>query len=410
MAIRWTALDPDDPTMRAGLKLNLARSVEDAMAAATDFKTPQQNIVMADTAGNIGYLAAGRVPIRPANNTTQGLMPAPGWLAENDWIGEIPYEKLPRAYNPDSGYIATANQKIHAPDYPFTITRDFEDPDRYNRIVSLLTATAKHSIDSFQKIQADIYSEPAVRMRNRIVPILKGQKSIAPDMIAALETWNGEMDANQPQPLIMTAWQRAFVKRVTEDDLGPLFKDNWRLRTRFVEAILLGQSNSASWCDVQTTGVPEKCSDMIVAAMHDSIKQLSASQGADWKKWRWGNVHKAVAKHQPFSNVPQLAKFFETRVEVGGSSSTVNVAHPRIGDKGTYESDLLASYRGIFDLSDLEKSLYVMPGGQSGNVFSPQYRDMVERWAKLHYRTIPTRDTEIEVNTRNRLSLTARKS
>jgi penicillin G amidase len=405
MAIRWTALDENDPTASAGFRMNLSNSVEDVMANAKDFMSPQQNIVIADTEGTIGYLAAGRVPIRSSKNPTHGMMPTPGWRTESDWTGYIPYESLPHELNPMRGFIATANQKVVGRDYPFSITHDWEDPDRYDRIVELIEATPKHSINSFEKMQADIFSQYSADMRNAILPALQNDTAIPHDIVLALAAWDGRMVADKPEPLIMIAWQRAFVKRVTEDDLGPLFKDNWKLRSRFVHGILAGQLDAVQWCDNMRTELAESCASQEVRAMTDTLIELRHDYGPDWRKWRWGDAHQAVGQHRPFSMVPRLARYFETRRVIGGSTDTINVAHPRFAGDRPYDSDLLPSYRGIFDLSNLENSRFVIPNGQSGNPFSSHYRDFADRWAAVHYRTVPTTDAAIAVDTIDTLTL-----
>ena len=101
VSLAWTALDPR-PTADALYALNLATDWPSFHAALADFAVPGQNVIYADTEGHIGYQATGRVPIRKSGN--DGLLPAAGWLAENDWTGEyVPYEALPHVLDPDSG-------------------------------------------------------------------------------------------------------------------------------------------------------------------------------------------------------------------------------------------------------------------------------------------------------------------
>ena len=116
IAFSWTALRPDDKTFQAGIKLNRARDWNDFVEAMRDFGAPQQNVVYADVEGNIGFIAPARLPVRKPENDLKGLAPAPGWDARYDWAGFVPFEELPRAFNPVSQRIVTANQKIVGPD------------------------------------------------------------------------------------------------------------------------------------------------------------------------------------------------------------------------------------------------------------------------------------------------------
>jgi penicillin G amidase len=405
MAMRWTALADGDTSIAAGIGLNRAQNVREAITAMRGYLTPQQNIVLADTNGDIAFVAAGKVPQRSNDNVTQGLMPSPGWVKSSEWTGYIPFEKLPQVINPTNGYVATANQKIIDADYPLIITQDWEDPYRHDRIEALLLATPKHDVTSFEKIQADILSEPHMKMRDALVTALSAQKTSNADIIEALKTWDGRMSADSAVPLIISSWHRHFVERVTQDDLGPLFKDFWRTRTRFILGVLAANPSSAAWCDVKNTKIIETCTQEIIAAYDDAMAELNRDYGSNWKSWTWGAAHSAVAEHRPFSNVSQLEPYFNIRRVVGGSSTTINVAHPSWGKKRPYDANLIASYRGIFDLSDLENSRYVMPNGQSGNPLSHHYKDFAERWSEVKYIKIPTKDADIAKAAEHTLTL-----
>ncbi|MGH8706021.1 MAG: penicillin acylase family protein, partial [Burkholderiales bacterium] len=158
IAFGWTALAEDDRTVQAALKIARARDWDGFLEALRDFHSPPQNIVYADADGNIGFIAAGRVPVRRPENDLKGLAPAPGWLAKYDWDGYIPFEELPRTYNPSSGAIHTANHKITPPGYPHFISAEWQPPYRAERIRELLDALPKHSLSSFARIQGDIVS------------------------------------------------------------------------------------------------------------------------------------------------------------------------------------------------------------------------------------------------------------
>ncbi|HJV74027.1 MAG TPA: penicillin acylase family protein, partial [Noviherbaspirillum sp.] len=138
VAFAWTALRADDLTLQAGMKLNRAQNWPQFLDAAKDFGAPQQSIVYADVDGNIGLIAPARVPVRAPDNDLKGLAPAPGWDARYDWRGFIPFDELPRQYNPASQRLMTANQKIVGPDYPHFLTSEWTLPYRANRIDALL--------------------------------------------------------------------------------------------------------------------------------------------------------------------------------------------------------------------------------------------------------------------------------
>ena len=176
LAFDWTALSPDDTSIRAAMNLGRAQNWKEFRDALRDLQAPQQNMVYADVDGNIGFVAAGRVPVRKADNDLKGLAPAPGWEAKYDWAGWIPFDELPQSYNPPGGEIVTANQKIVPPGYRPFITSEWQPPYRAERIKQLLDAVPRHTVPSFARMQADVVSLPA---REQLPRMLKTRPASA---------------------------------------------------------------------------------------------------------------------------------------------------------------------------------------------------------------------------------------
>src|SRR6185436_18009126 len=169
MALQWSALAEDDLTMQAAVRIGAVRDWPHLLGIARDFHSPQQNVTYADVDGNIGFVAAGRVPRRKRENNLKGLAPAPGWDARYDWAGYLSFDELPRVLNPASGAIVTANHKVTAPGYPHHITFEWEPPYRARRIAELLDAAPRHSAQSFAQAQADVRSQAALDLRNLLL-------------------------------------------------------------------------------------------------------------------------------------------------------------------------------------------------------------------------------------------------
>ncbi len=140
LAMRWTALDADSTTLDAGIALARVRSVDQFIAASARYQAPMQNMVVADVDGHVGMVAAGKVPLRKPENDLKGQVPSPGWDAKYDWAGFLEPQLTPREIDPPRGWIATANQRIHAPDYPHYLTNEWAVPYRMQRIEQLLAA------------------------------------------------------------------------------------------------------------------------------------------------------------------------------------------------------------------------------------------------------------------------------
>ena len=129
---------------------------QDCRTNARDFHSPQQNITYADVNGNIGFLAPGLIPIRRGHlHERSGTMPRPGWDASYDWQGFVPFEELPRVYNPPGGAIVTANQQIVSDHYPHHLTFEWAGGYRAQRIMEKLAEPGRHDVESFRALQQD---------------------------------------------------------------------------------------------------------------------------------------------------------------------------------------------------------------------------------------------------------------
>lgn len=382
LALRWTALDPDNHNALSGLRANSARNLDELKASYRHFHSPMQNVVMADTSGNIHYKAAGKVPVRASNNDIRGIAPSPGWESRYDWTGFIPYDETPQD-DGARGWIATANQRIHGADYPHFITQDWSPPWRQQRIEQLLQARPKHDMASMKALHGDQVSLAT----QLLLPHLRktqSQHPLASAALAQLDGFDGNMRADRAAPLIYSAWVDEFTRGVIGVRIGKeRFEAMYgkRLFRAGVEEILA--RDDKAWCG------DAGCGPASTGALNRALDKLQAVHGGDVAKWRWGDAHPAISVHRPFSNVKPLARFFEVRVPTGGDPFTVNVGQYHL-DKldAPYANRHAASLRALYDMADPEKSLFIYQTGQSGNVFSGRYRDMSPGWASVQYRPL----------------------
>ena len=382
VALRWTALDADNRNVQATLASNRARSVEDLLTSFRDFHSPMQNAVMADRSGRIAFKAVGRVPLRAAGNDIRGITPSPGWDARYDWTGWLPYEATPQD-DGSKGWIATANQRVHATDYPHFLTQDWAAPYRQQRIETLLANTPKHDLASFRTMHADEHSEATLRL---LPYLLKAPSAhaLADAAKAQLQGFKGVMAADTAAPLIYSVWVDEFTRGVIGGRLGKeRFEKLYgkRLFRNAVEGIL--ERGDTGWCGASGCAVASG------AALDRALDRLALMQGSNVAAWRWGSAHPAISTHRPFSNVGALAPMFEVRQETGGDPFTVNVGQYHL-DKADapFANRHAASLRAIYDLADPEKSVFIYQTGQSGNALSTRYRDMSGTWAGVNYRPL----------------------
>lgn len=406
IALQWTALMPEDTGVVALQKLGQAKTFEEFRAAGQYYRGPQQNMIYADTIGNIGYYAPALVPVRRADNEIGGLLPSPGWDSKYDWQGFVPYNELPTRFNPDGDVIATANEKIVGADYPHFITHDWSLPYRGNRIRSVLGETDAHTLDTFASLHADTVSDMA--------------RDILPWMLAALDdsalkavmaNWDGDMAVDAAEPLIFYTWLRNYQELLMGDELGDLYSSFRRQRPRLIKSTLFWATNpepgawntgyfalppididaALAWCDnISTQDKQETCGELAKQAFDTTLSELGASFGEDWQSWQWGQSHLLHQSHRPMSQIPGLKDIFELSAPVPGGRFTVNVAGVSTTPRSLNQSTFGPSYRGLFDMSDLDASLFVQPTGQSGNPFSEHYGDLFDDWLNVRYFEIPT--------------------
>lgn len=379
LALRWPSLDLDDTTMVAFLGLNYAANWNDFTAALQSYVAPAQNFVYADTQGNIGYYAPGRIPIRAQGD---GSVPVPGQTDAHRWTGWIPFDQLPHAYNPAQGYIVTANNKAVPDAYPYFITHDWAEPFRAARITELLTAKTGLTPEDFQRIQSDQTSKQA----QELLPLLgqvQGAGKGEVEAINLLRAWDGTMSADAPAPLIYEAWYKHLHLKLLGDDLGgDLGSDvTENHRPTLIARILRGEAGP--WCDDVLTPEREDCATITRAALKDALAELDKTLGADMSKWRWGALHQTQFPHQPFSQVDMLKRFFHRSIETGGDNFTVNPSPYKLS--GDYNSTWVPSYRQVIDVGNWANSRFMHTTGQSGNVLSGHYADLIASWRKVEY-------------------------
>lgn len=428
LALGWTALREDDRTLEAGLGLPEARDWAGFVENLRDFHSPPQNVSYADVDGNIGFLVPGRIPIRPARPDPEtgtgpgmgtgpgpdwldrirpGTVPRPGWTGDHDWLGFAPYEALPRVHNPPGGAVVTANHPVTAGDPPHPLTFEWAAGFRAERIMERLAARPRHDAESFRSLQQDRASPfaRALLPRLRRVPLGAEAGPLARRARALIETWDGDMDPDRPEPLVFQAWIWTFGRLVTADELGAVQREAWGRKGAFLRRIL---ETRGVWCDDVGTAPVETCDEMLARALGRAVRRIAERQGDDPADWRWGREHVALGEHRPLGISP-LARLFNLRGPAPGGIYTVNsFEFSPLDDEEPFVARNGPSLRAIYDLADLDRSLFMHSSGQSGNVLSPLYDNFEEGWRKGEYVTIPTRREAFERGALGRLRLTPR--
>jgi penicillin amidase len=385
-ALAWTAFTPEDRTLSAAMAVMRADGVTAAVAASEMALAPAQNLVLADRSG-VAMVMAGRVPQRNADSRTRGRVPAPGWAAENDWLGLRPAILNPRVIRPAEGAVANANNRITDAPYPNHVSFDWEYPYRIRRLSKELSGRAFHSREGFVALQNDAVSE----MARAVLPLIARElwwgeapedderRRLALDM---LKRWNGAMDRHSPEPLIFYEWMRMLTRRLAADELGPLLPAVEGPRPLFVERVFRDVDGAARWCDVDKTPEAESCAEMASLALDDALASLVRGHGANLQGWRWGAAHVAVHRHTPMGHIALLAPFFNIENETSGGNYTLLRGQTPGDGPQPFRNVHAAGMRMVVDFADPDGSVMIASTGQSGHPFSRWYDHFAGLWAR----------------------------
>lgn len=370
-ALKWTALDPQNSEFEAFFNLNRAKNWDDFKRALARYGGATQNFVYADTKGNIGWYAAGRIPIR---RTGHGEMPYDGSTDAGEWTGYIPFTELPNLYNPPSGLIVTANQRIVASNYKYPqMSRDAATPWRARRIYDLLTGTSagapspgtgggraargpKITMDKVSAVQHDIYNIPFHTLSKEIV----ASNAATPQTTAVLKNWDGLMRADSKAAVLVNEIRNCMANRIADANKpAPAAAVRERVLHWAVER------KDSKWLPPGTASY----NDLIRSCDESSRAALAAPNrlGPDESNWRWENVFRARFMH-PLAAAPLIGSQFLVEPKgVNGSGQTPNV--------GPY-----VSMRHISSPGNWDSTRFVIPLGQSGDIKSAHFRDQFELW------------------------------
>jgi penicillin G amidase len=379
-SLRWVGAEH---SIRPSALIDVANvtSFEGFRDAARALECPGQNLVYADVEGTIGYQCTGLHPVRRAGD---GTVPVPGWTAEHEWEGFLPFEELPYAVDPERGYLVTANERIHPEDYPHLIGHDFHAPGRAARITELLEMRSDHTVDTCRAIQSDTVSLAAREVLPRISLVHERARAL-------FEGWDHDLGAGSAAAALWELLVDELARRAVngkEPLVAEYLTDRELFRCRALPLLLDEGALSK-----------EQVDDALAAAWDRSAEAM----GPDPAAWRWGKIHRARFAH-PLGRMPGLEPLFvAAKLPLGGDEQTVNNAGFE-GD-GPFDVYVAPSWRTVYDLADLDESKGILPTGQSGNPASPHWNDQTGAWAAGELRPLPFTRAAVESAATDRLTI-----
>jgi penicillin amidase len=385
MALQWTALQARR-IWRAVALLDMASNWDEFRQALSYWDVPSQNFVYGDVDGNIGYQSTGLIPIRAEGH--DGTLPVPGWTGEYEWQGFIPFDELPSVYNPPTGFVVSANNKVVPDSYPYHLATEWSAPYRAQRITELLAADDHITIQDIKDIQSQTYSLPAEALRPYLLAV-QPATDLETRALQQVRDWDLYLESDRVGAAVYEVWNWFLVNNTLRDELGEDLLQTYLLHDELhmpMMIALMAQPDS-SWFDDHSTPAVETRDDILRRSLSDAVAWLSSHHGSDPAQWKWGRLHYKVFVHNPLgqSGIGVLEDLFNSKaIPARGDSFTVNAAWLSLEDE-PFRMTGGASERYIADLSDLGNSLTVITTGQSGQLFHPHRTDQILPWQNIQY-------------------------
>ena len=384
VVLRWHALEMVDESTDYVRMINTAATVEEARAIPPMQVSVGLNFVLADTEGDIAWQQVSTVPIR-RNHT--GRVPYPGSSEHHGWdgfydLGETP---LPGVLNPEEGYVASANHRPALDEErldPSLISTRYIPPWRYDRINALIEATPKHTVESIGDIQMDQKDTHFLAHKDHLATLVP-QSEAGQELHRLLTGWSGDATPADEGPTVWAEFQKQVLKLALKNTLDD---DGVDVAVR---------TFGAGYTPLDTEGGLEHWFEdpesSLRSAMLEAHKALTAAYGEDTSAWKWGDVHPLIFAHPFGVNLMEAGE-----VDCGGTPHTVNPCG--FSWSNNYETTWIASVRIITPMSDVGKAEVITPPGQSGNVGSDHYQDMLRRWSKGRRVPLWFHDADVERN------------
>ncbi len=392
IALRWIANEPIRQEFPF-FEIDSARNWPEFRAALSRYVAPAMNLVYADVEGNIGYQAAGRVPIRAAGD---GLSLVPGEDDAHQWIGYIPWDEMPSVFNPPAGLLVTANSRIAPRDYRYSIADQWASAHRTWRICQVLESWIargkKLTPADMLSLQTDVYSDfDRLLARELARPILAGNGSSARARQAAgiLNSWDGSVTPDSTAAGLINLARRSLTKIVLEPRLGQDYRSyRWFGATTFWENLIT--QKPARWLPPNVTSFDE----LFVVVVEDVVADRGLPDSLD--QFTYGLRFPVEINHPIFGSIPFLTRYAGPgAVPQRGDGTTVNQAGAQYGP----------SQRLTVDLGNLDSSTSNIVTGQSGQIFNPHYVDQFPIWLRGTTLPLPFSGQAVAASTAHELLL-----
>ncbi|PJE36699.1 penicillin acylase family protein [Pseudooceanicola lipolyticus] len=401
-ALRSVWWEPGTCAYLAGVSTMRSRDLDEFREGVARFGAPALNHVYADTSGNIAWLPYGFTPVRPE---WDGLLPVPG-NGEFEWDGMVPLDKMPSQVNPETRYVASANEANLPDDWQHEITQigyEWLEKSRALRLHDVLGNSEDHSLDESCALQTDTFSWPGMRLQKLLrTAEIKSDPELAA-IIKLLLDWDCMLSVGSTAGLIQEWWLHKRLKPA----LFSLFVPDPALHGLLFPGDVEGLLSALETPTAPFGPDPEAGRNSLLAStLRGTLYDLTEKFGPDTSTWAWGKLHHAYFEH-PLSR--DLGSNWIDLADVGpapkpGSASTIMHAAYRESD---FRVTTGASVRFVLDVGDWDKSRCITAPGQSGDPRSPFYDNLFEPWARGEYVPFLYSDAAIDAAVSQRITLIA---
>ncbi|APQ18432.1 penicillin acylase family protein [Maribacter hydrothermalis] len=373
-AVRCAWLEPGGSPYLASLRMNQAENWEEFREACTYSHIPGENMIWADTKGNIGWQAVGIAPIR---KNFSGLVPVPG-DGRFEWDGYLPIIEKPNAFNPEKGYIATANENVTSNDFTHwdAIGYSWADPYRGERIKEVLESGKKMTMDDMKALQTDYLSIPARTLVPLLLKITFDDRAL--EAKDKLNNWNYKLESNSIPAAIYVAWEEQIMQKAYDmfvPKAGKGIVPDLQVK-RVLDWVLTPDSKFGA-------NPIKGRNEFLADAFKEAITKLESKLGTNMEHWQYGqeNNKHTYMEHALSSAVDEKTK---NNLDLGplprgGNGQTVG------STGGNSRQSSGASFRVIINTGNWDSSFATNGPGQSGNPNSQFYNNLFEPWAKDEY-------------------------
>jgi len=322
----------------------------------------------------------------------------------------VPFEELPFEYNPERGYVSSANNKTVPNDYPYYISNWFATSDRIDRIREMLEEKQLLGTEDFEEMHRDVKSKKAEQMTPVFVAAIKPETSLndkEKEALKKLEDWNFELTRESVAASVFEILYRKVCENLIKDELSPdlftaLKGQRWLLENLIMN---IQSEKSSGWIDDKTSSETETFEAIVIRSFKETVADLTAELGENPENWNWGKIHTFTLGH-PLGVVSILDKAFNLNkgpFEVPGSYHTVSPYS--YSYTNLYKVNHGASHRHIFDVSNWDASKTIIPTGTSGIPASDFYLDQTEMYLNNQYHADPFSKTEVEKAAKFRMKI-----